>query len=85
MEMPAEQLLLFGNPKMGTPLMKANPMTGIDLPMKALAYEDADGAVWLVYADPASISERHSLGEQSEIIAKMTGALDKLTNAAIAE
>jgi len=75
----------LSNPKMGTPLMKANPMTGIDLPMKALAYEDADGAVWLVYADPASISERHSLGEQSEIIAKMTGALDKFTNAAIAE
>lgn len=85
MEMPPEQLLLFGNPKMGTPLMKANPMAGIDLPMKALAYEDGDGKVWLVYADPASVSERHSLQDQSEIIGKMTGALDKLTNAAIAQ
>lgn len=85
MEIPAEQLLLFGNPKMGTPLMMTNPVAGIDLPMKALAYEDADGAVWLVYADPASISERHSLSEKAEIITKMTGALDNFTNAAIAE
>lgn len=85
MEIPSEQLLLFGNPKMGTPLMKTNPIAGIDLPMKALAYEDSDGVVWLVYADPAAVSERHSLGDQAEIIGKMTGALDNLTNAALAE
>src|SRR5580658_8154855 len=61
LEMRPEQLLLFGNPKAGTPLMVTQPAAGIDLPLKALAFEDAAGTVWLAYNDPAYVLERHGL------------------------
>src|SRR5215469_7045519 len=47
------ELLIFGNPKGGTPLMQDRQTAGIDLPLKALAWEDAEGAVWLTYSDPS--------------------------------
>lgn len=56
-----EQLLLFGNPKGGTPLMVANPSVGIDLPFKALVWEDADGRIWVEYNSPEYIVGRHGL------------------------
>lgn len=56
------ELLVFGNAKGGTPLMQANQTAGIDLPLKALVYEDASGKVWLAYDDPSWIAERHGLG-----------------------
>jgi uncharacterized protein (DUF302 family) len=55
---PAE-LLIFGNPQGGTPLMECAQSAGIDLPMKAMAWEDAKGQVWLGYNDPAWIAQRH--------------------------
>ena len=55
-------VLIFGNAKAGTPLMQADQAVGIDLPLKALVYEDASGAVWLAYNDPHWIAERHGLG-----------------------
>lgn len=61
--MKASQLLIFGNPKAGTPLMKAAPTTGIDLPLKALAWEDADGKVWLSYNLPDLLKQRHGLND----------------------
>ncbi|MBK1697266.1 DUF302 domain-containing protein [Rhodovibrio salinarum] len=82
LELPATQLLIFGNPKLGTPLMQAGPTVALDLPMKALAYVDADGAVRLVYNDPAYLAERHGITGQDALIDKMTRALDKLTDAA---
>jgi uncharacterized protein (DUF302 family) len=54
-------VLIFGNPQAGTPLMQAKPTIGIDLPLKILAWEDADGKVWLTYNDPAWIARRHGL------------------------
>lgn len=54
-------MLIFGNPQAGTPLMQAKPTIGIDLPLKILAWEDADGKVWLTYNDPAWIARRHGL------------------------
>jgi uncharacterized protein (DUF302 family) len=54
----------------------------IDLPMKALAYADQDGVVHLAYNDPAYFAGRHGISDQDAVIGKMTGALDKLTNAA---
>jgi uncharacterized protein (DUF302 family) len=57
---PAE-VLIFGSPLAGTPLMQAMPMTGIDLPLKALAWQDESGATWLGYNDPAWIARRHAL------------------------
>jgi len=56
-------LLIFGNPQAGTPLMQCAQTAGIDLPMKALAWADADGQVWLAYNDPAYLAQRHSAGD----------------------
>ena len=77
------QLLIFGNPKLGTPLMQSNQQIGIALPLKALAWQDADGKTWLAYTKPSVLAERFSISDRAKVIAKMTGALDKLTNAAI--
>ena len=57
------RLLIFGSPKAGTPLMVARPSIAIDLPLKALAWEDADGKVWLSYNSPQYLKERHGLPE----------------------
>lgn len=55
------ELLIFGNPKGGTALMVARPTAAIDLPMKALAWEDSDGKVWLTYNSPELLQERHNV------------------------
>ena len=57
------QLLLFGNPQAGTPLMVAAPTIALDLPLKALAWEAADGTVWLSYNDPNYLKQRFSLSD----------------------
>jgi len=61
MKMLPTQLLIFGNPKGGTPTMQAAPTSGIDLPLKALAWQDADGRVWLSYNDPQYLKRRFGL------------------------
>lgn len=61
LSMPAEQLLIFGNPKAGTPLMQSEPVAGLDLPLKALIWEDSSGRVWIAYNDPEYILRRHGL------------------------
>jgi len=48
----AEQMLIFGNPRAGTPLMQAEPLAGLDLPLKALVFEDAGGQAWIAWNDP---------------------------------
>lgn len=55
------QLIVFGSPKGGTPLMVASPTLAIDLPLKALAWEDADGKVWLSYNSPDYLKRRHEI------------------------
>jgi uncharacterized protein (DUF302 family) len=57
------ELLIFGSAKAGTPLMQAGQTVGIDLPLKALVYQDASGKVWVAYNDPNWIARRHGLGE----------------------
>jgi uncharacterized protein (DUF302 family) len=59
--MRPEQLLIFGNPKAGTPLLLAAPIAGLDLPLKALVWEDADGHAWIAYNDPQYVVRRHAL------------------------
>ncbi len=78
----ASQLLIFGNPALGTPAMQADPLAGLYLPLKVLAYEDAEGAVWLVYEEPAETFEDLEIPADAEVVAKMSGALGKLTAAA---
>ena len=59
LKMPPTKLLIFGNPKAGTPLMVAAPSSAIDLPLKILIWEDVRGRVWLSYNSPAYLQERH--------------------------
>jgi uncharacterized protein (DUF302 family) len=59
--MRPEQLLIFGNPKGGTPLLIASPSAGLDLPLKAAVWEDAAGKTWLAYNDPQYVVGRHGL------------------------
>jgi len=68
-------LLIFGNPKIGTLLMQSNQDAGIDLPLKALARQDENGDVWLVYNDPAYIVSRHGISDRDQIVAKMRKAM----------
>jgi len=63
LQMPPTKLVIFGNPKAGTPLMLASPSVAIDLPLKLLVAEDSDGKVWISYNSPAYLQRRHSLPE----------------------
>jgi uncharacterized protein (DUF302 family) len=65
MQLRPTELLIFGHPRGGTPLMQDRQTAGIDLPVKALAWEDAEGKVWLTYNDARWLMERHGLGPQS--------------------
>jgi uncharacterized protein (DUF302 family) len=77
------QLLIFGNPTGGTPLMQDRQTAGIDLPVKALAWEDADGRVWLGYNDAAWIAQRHGLGADStKAVEAMAAGMAALIKAA---
>ena len=64
MKMPPTKLLIFGNPKAGTPLMVAAPSSAIDLPLKILIWEDAQGKVWLSYNSPEYLQRRHGLPQE---------------------
>jgi uncharacterized protein (DUF302 family) len=77
------EVLIFGNPKLGTPLMQSNPRAGVDLPLKVLAWEDDKGQVWVGYTKPDALAARYKIHDQGEVIKKITGALDGLTNQAI--
>jgi uncharacterized protein (DUF302 family) len=70
--MPPMQMLLFGNPKGGTPLLVAAPRAGLDLPLKALAWEESDGTVWVSMNAPEYLEARHGLSH--ELVANIAGA-----------
>jgi uncharacterized protein (DUF302 family) len=79
------ELLIFGNAKGGTPLMQVDQTMGIDLPLKALAFEDADGKVWLSYNEPAWLVARHGASDRlSEATQRLATALSTLAKAAAA-
>ena len=82
-QLKATELLIFGNPKLGTPLMQAKREIGVDLPLKALAWQDDAGKVWLGYTAPDALKARHGVTGRDEVFKKMTGVLDKLTSAAV--
>ncbi|GFE52052.1 hypothetical protein So717_38050 [Roseobacter cerasinus] len=84
MELRPTQMLMFGNPKLGTPAMLDGQTAGLDLPLRVLAYEDSDGTVHVAYHDPASLAATHALPGDAKYIQMMTGALDKLTSKAVA-
>ena len=76
-------LLIFGHPKGGTPLMECAQTTGIDLPLKALVWEDGAGQVWLGYSDPALIAARHGAAECAAA-GKLRQTLSEIVEAVIA-
>jgi uncharacterized protein (DUF302 family) len=85
-QLPATELVIFGNPKVGTPLMQCSRSVAIDLPQKALIWEDDEGQVWLSYNDPSYLGARHDLGEQcAKVLEKVSGALGNFAAAATAE
>ena len=76
------ELLIFGNPKVGSPLMRCAQSMAIDLPQKALAWEDESGQVWLSYNDPDYLAKRHQLEGCDEPLAKVRNALGNFAKAA---
>ena len=76
------ELVVFGNPKVGTPLMQCSQSVAIDLPQKALIWQDDKGQVWLTYNDPNYLAQRHGLGECAEVITKVEKALNNFARAA---
>ena len=77
------ELLIFGNAKGGTPLMQSNQTIGIDLPLKALVWQDASGNTWLSYNDPSWLTQRHGLGHENDAsVNAMTAALGAVARTA---
>lgn len=81
LELPPTQLLVFGNPEGGTPLMHANRLIGIDLPLKLLVWEDAAGVVWISYNDAAFLQKRHRLDGRKQAFGNMARLLKDLGRA----
>jgi len=84
MKLPPIEVLIFGNPKLGTPLMQSNARIGVDLPLKVVAWQDKRGRTWIGYTDPRKLAARYGIRDRAEVINKIYGALDKLTAKAAA-
>jgi uncharacterized protein (DUF302 family) len=82
LELRPTNLIIFGNARGGTPLMQASQTAGIDLPLKALVWQDAAGKTWLSYNEPSWIVQRHGLGVRAEIIDKLAAALRAMSRTA---
>jgi uncharacterized protein (DUF302 family) len=80
LDMRPERMLIFGNPKAGTPLMQAVPASGLDLPLKALVWEDAQGKTWVAYNRPEFIVARHGL--PAGLAANLAGVIPLIESAA---
>jgi uncharacterized protein (DUF302 family) len=81
-ELRPTELIIFGNPKVGTPLMQCRQSVAIDLPQKALIWQDAQGQVWLSYNDPNYLVQRHGIEGCDEVIKKIEGALGNFAKSA---
>ncbi len=85
-ELDDAQLLIFGNPQIGTPAMQDDPLAGLFLPPRVLVYEDGEGQVWLAYEDPAVMPGRlEGVGDDAPYLERMRGALRNPTSAAASE
>jgi uncharacterized protein (DUF302 family) len=75
------ELIIFGNARGGTPLMQAVQTVAIDLPLKALVWEDASGKTWLSYNEPGWIAQRHSITNAEPVVSKMAAGLSAISRA----
>ncbi len=82
LELRPTEVLIFGNPKAGTPLMNCSQSIGIDLPQKMLAWQAEDGQVYLAYNDPAYLKLRHASDGCDKVFTNISGALGKFAKAA---
>ena len=81
-ELPDTELIIFGNPKVGSPLMKCQQSVAIDLPQKALIWEDDNAKVWISYNDPSYLEKRHNIVGCKEVISKIEKALAGISKSA---
>ena len=82
LSLPPTEVLIFGNAKGGTPLMQSVQTIGIDLPLKALVWQDATGDTWVSYNDPAWLAKRH--GVSNAVVGNVSAALQAMARAATA-
>jgi|SRR6516164_4013313 uncharacterized protein (DUF302 family) len=82
LELRPTEVLIFGNPKAGTPLMQAAQTVGIDLPLKILIWCDEQDKTWLAYNDPRWLGERHGVAAHTATLEAMAGALSSITGKA---
>jgi uncharacterized protein (DUF302 family) len=76
------ELVIFGNARGGTPLMQSVQTVGIDLPLKVLVWQDAEGKAWLSYNEPAWIAQRHHVTSAGPVVSKLGAALNTIVRAA---
>ena len=81
-ELRETELIIFGNPKAGSPLMKCQQGVAIDLPQKALIWKDSEGNTWISYNNPKYLKKRHNISNCEEVIAKLETALAGIAKAA---
>src|SRR6266404_1269192 len=79
--LPPTELIIFGNARGGTPLMQSAQTVGIDLPLKALVWEDASGQTWLSYNEPSWIAQRHNVANAEPVVSKMAAGLSAISRA----
>jgi len=79
----ATKIIMFGNPNLGTPLMQASQTTSIDLPQKIIVYAGDDAQTKIAYNNPMYLKERHGIEGKDEILEKIMGALNNITNKVI--
>jgi uncharacterized protein (DUF302 family) len=82
LELPPTVVVIFGNPKLGTPLMQSAQSAGLDLPLKVLVWQDAAGEVQLSYWAPVLLGLAHGITDRDEVLKTMTGALATITDEA---
>ncbi len=76
------EVLIFGNPKVGTPLMQKNAEMGLDLPLRVLVFQAENATTYIAYTDPAVLAKRYGVTEPASVIEQMTGLLKNFTAAA---
>lgn len=83
MQLAPAELLIFGNPKLGTPAMQDDPLAGLYLPLRVLVYSDAEGQVWMAYEEPREmLDDLPGIDDDAGYLGKMSGALKALTSKA---
>ena len=82
LELRPTEVIIFGNARGGTPLMQSVQTIGIDLPLKALVWEDASGTTWLSYNEPSWIAQRYGVANAEPVVSKMSAALSAMSRKA---